>query len=259
MLKIFRKKFLPLFLLIVIFSASPLAKAAGRGMITVAAASSFSDALVEIKKGFESGGGAEVRIVFGSSGLLSRQIERGAPFDVFISANSGYMDDLARRGAVRKDSVRAFARGVLVIIYRRGEGRAEIKGPADLLDAGTDRVAIANPEHAPYGRAAVETLKKAGVFGALRKKLVYGENVRQALQFVESGNAGAGFVALSIAKRGRLGVTVVDEALHAPIVQTAAVVSGTRSAEEAERFVEYLTGPAGRSVLERYGFRVKAR
>ncbi len=259
MFEMFKKIFLSMLMLLVFFPAAPSAKAAGRGVITVAAASSFSDALLEIKKGFEEGGGAKVRIVFGSSGLLARQIERGAPFDVFISANSGYMDDLARRGAVRKGSVRAFARGVLVIVYHKKRGAAEIKRLVDLLDPGTGRVAIANPEHAPYGRAAVEALKKAGVFEAVRKKLVYGENVRQALQFVESGNAGAGFVALSIAKRRRLGVTVVDESLHGPIVQTVAVVGGTRSAEEAERFVEYLTGPAGRSVLERYGFRVESR
>ncbi len=228
---------------------------ASRGeVITVAAASSFSYALGEIKKGFEERGGARVRLVFGSSGLLARQIERGAPFDVFISANSAFMDGLVRAGAVRAGSVKRFARGVLVLASRAGDGRA-VEGIEGLLDRRIRRVAIANPAHAPYGRAAMEALKGAGILEKIRKKLVYGENVRQALQFIESGNAEAGFMALSIAGRRGIRYVPLDPALYRPIEQTAATVKGTSHAGAAGAFVGYLTGPEGREILQRYGFR----
>lgn len=240
--------------MVVFFLSLPPSRATEKKTLSVAAASSFSEALLEIGKGFEAGEGVRLRPVFGSSGILSRQIERGAPFDVFISAGSAYMDGLVESGAVQGETVRAFARGVLVMVYRE-DGALRIGRMGDLLDPGIRRVAVANPEHAPYGRAAVEAMKKAGVYGAVRKKLVYGENVRQALQFVESGNAEVGFVALSIARREGMGYVPLSAGLYSPVIQTVAVVSTTRNGADAEKFIEYLTGPAGQRVLERYGFR----
>ncbi len=230
-------------------------------VISVAAASSFSYALREIKEGFEAGGNVRVRLIFGSSGLLARQIQGGAPFDVFISANSGFMGDLAQSGAVRADSMRRFATGALVLAIRNEAGGVEVRGLDGLLDKNIRRVAIANPDHAPYGRAAVEAMKKAGLFEKIRKKLVYGENVRQALQFVESGNVTAGFIALSIAppspeRAGRRGIRVlsIDQSLYNPIEQTVAVVRSTRHGRSAREFIDYLTGSHGQKVLEKYGF-----
>ncbi len=234
------------------FAVSPV-YAAEEEVITVAAASSFSYALVDIKKGFEADGQRRVRLVFGSSGLLARQIQGGAPFDVFISANSGFMDGLVRSGAVRADSMRPFARGALVLAVRNEAGEV-VSGLKGLLDEKIRRVAIANPAHAPYGRAALEALKKMGLLEKLRKKLVYGENVRQALQFVESGNAPAGFIALSIAKRPGIKAIIVDPSLYKPIEQTVAVVTATAHGKDAKEFISYLTGPHGMKVLQEYGF-----
>jgi len=251
------KKFFTLLVVLIscfIYSAESPASAADREVITVAAASSFSYALTEIKAGFEANGRRRVRLVFGSSGLLARQIQGGAPFDVFISANSGFMDDLVSSGAVVTDSMRSFARGALVLAVRNeaGDNVTELKS---LLDKKIRKVAIANPAHAPYGRAAVEVLKKTGLLEKIRKKLVYGENVRQALQFVESGNASAGFIALSIAKRPGIKAIAVDPSLYNPIEQTAAVVKTTAHGKAAEDFIGYLTGAEGMDILRKYGFK----
>jgi len=237
-----------------IFLSASAVSAADKEVITVAAASSFSYALTEMKAGFEANGRRGVRLVFGSSGLLARQIQGGAPFDVFISANSGFMDDLVNSGAVDADSMRSFARGVLVLAVRNEAGD-NIRGLKSLLDKRIRRVAIANPSHAPYGRAAVEALKKMGLLEKIRKKLVYGENVRQALQFVESGNASAGFIALSIAKRPGIKTIVVDPSLYNPIEQTVAVVKTTAHGKAAEEFIDYLTGAEGMRILRKYGFK----
>jgi len=230
---------------------------AQKEVITVASASSFSYAMAEIKDGFEDKRKVSIRLVFGSSGLLSRQIQGGAPFDVFISANSGFMDRLLRSKDVRSESVKSFARGALVLVVRNGAGY-NFTGLSGLLDKRIRRAAIANPAHAPYGRAAVEALKKAGLFEKIRKKLVYGENVRQAMQFVESGNADAGFIAFSIAPRRtdekELRVLSIDPSLYNPIEQCAAIVSSTAHGKAAGEFINYLTGPAGMKILKKYGF-----
>jgi len=255
-IKMIKKFFTVLVVLIscFIFSAESPASAADKEVITVAAASSFSYALTEIKAGFEANGKVRLRLVFGSSGLLARQIQGGAPFDVFISANSGFMDDLVSSGAVGADAVSYFARGALVLVIpeKTVDNVTELKS---LLDKKTRRVAIANPTHAPYGRAAVEALKKMGLFKKIRKKLVYGENVRQALQFVESGNASAGFIALSIAKRPGIKAIAVDPSLYNPIEQTVAVVKSTTRGKAAEDFIGYLTGAEGMRILRKYGFK----
>jgi len=260
MKKRFSIGFFILTLLILFFTVSP-ASAVQREVINVAAASSFSYALKEIEKGFEAEGHVELRIIFGSSGVLTRQIQGGAPFDVFISANIGYMKTLLRSKALRPDSMRRFARGALVLVIRTGaEGRGQkVNGLDGLLEKNIRKVAIANPEHAPYGKAAVEALKKAGLFRKIKKKLVYGENVRQAMQFVDSGNASAGFIALSIAPadKGAGGIRVlsVDPSLYKPIEQTVALIKTTGHGKAAQEFVDYLTGPAGLKILQKYGFR----
>ncbi|MFQ5354687.1 MAG: molybdate ABC transporter substrate-binding protein [Thermodesulfobacteriota bacterium] len=235
-----------------LLSGSPVKAAAG-DVLTVAAASSFSFALTEIAKDFSRSGQADVRLVFGSSGVLARQIERGAPFDVFVSANSGFMDELVRSNSVEADSVRAFARGRIVIAMLTSSG-AEVASLAALSESSVKKMAIANPLHAPYGRAAVEAVKSAGVWEKVREKLVYGENVRQALQFVESGNVDAGIIALSVARRDGLRVVPIDPSFHGPILQSAAVVAAAKDLKAAEEFIRYLTGPEGRPVLEKYGF-----
>jgi len=247
-------------MLFTFFFAASSAYAASKEVINVAAASSFSYALKEIKGGLGVEGNVDMRIIFGSSGVLTRQIQGGAPFDVFISANIGYMDTLLRSGLVRSASMRRFARGALVLTIRtEAEGPGpEVTGLDGLLEKNIRKVAIANPDHAPYGKAAVEAMKKAGLLKKIRKKLVYGENVRQALQFVESGNASAGFIALSIAPvdEGAAGLRTfsIDPSLYKPMMQTVAVVNTTGHGEAAQKFIDYLTGPAGLKILQKYGF-----
>ncbi|MFQ5427609.1 MAG: molybdate ABC transporter substrate-binding protein [Thermodesulfobacteriota bacterium] len=241
-------------LFLVLLTRSP-ANAASGEVITVAAASSFSFALTEIAEDFSSARSNHpaVRLVFGSSGILSRQIERGAPFDVFISANSVFMDELARSNSLRADSVRPFARGRIVLAMLASSG-VDVTNPGALSGGGIKKVAIANPLHAPYGRAAVEAMKSAGVWEEVRKKLVYGESVRQTLQFVESGNVDAAIIALSVAKREGIRAVPIDAALHGPILQTAAVLRATTHQKASEEFIQYLTGPQGMLVLEKYGY-----
>ncbi len=250
-----KKIFFPIFILFLFFTflAERPVRAASNEVLTLAAASSFSFALKEMVDNFSRSTHSEVRLIFGSSGVLARQIERGAPFDVFISANSAYMDGLAKSGAVRADSVRAFAGGAIVIALSTASG-LEIRDLSGLSGKDVKRIAIANPLHAPYGRAAVEALKSAGIWEGVRKKLVYGENVRQTLQFVESGNVDAAIIALSVARREGIRVVPIEAALHGVIVQKAAVVSGTPHRKAAEKFMRYLTGAEGMLVLEKYGF-----
>lgn len=255
-LKFMIKKISFVLLTAVLFFISSLEKpacAGGGEVITVAAASSFSFALKEIAEAFSRGNHTAVKLVFGSSGILARQIERGAPFDVFISANKIFIDDLVRHGSVSGGSVRAFADGAIVLAMLRGYSN-DLRGLEDLTGKDIGRVAIANPLHAPYGRAAVEALKSAGVWEGVRTKLVYGENVRQTLQFVESGNVDAGIIALSVAKREGIRIVPLDRALHKPILQSVAVVGTTVHKNAAEKFIRYLTGDAAISILKKYGF-----
>lgn len=185
--------------------------------------------------------------------MLARQIEHGAPFDLFFAANERFIEELKSKGKIVPETAVRYARGriTLAVLSSSNLKAAELK---DLLRPEFRKVAIANPEHAPYGTAAMEALKKAGVWEAMREKLVYGENIRQALQFLQSGNAQAAVIALSIAGVEGVRHSLIDETLHNPIDQSAGVVSSSRRAEEAAAFLSHVRSPYGRGVLERYGF-----
>ncbi|MBI5903051.1 MAG: molybdate ABC transporter substrate-binding protein [Deltaproteobacteria bacterium] len=232
---------------------APAALADGGKRLTVAAASDLTFALKEIALGFEKDTGDEVVISFGSSGIFARQIESGAPFDVFFSADMRYMDDLEKGGYIIPSTVTPYARGVIVLAVNRRSGE-EAVGLKDLLRPGIKKIAIANPAHAPYGKAAVEALKGAGVFEAVKEKLVYGENIRQALQFIQTGDAQAGVVALSIASVPEVSYTPIDPGLHNPIDQAAGVVKSTKEPSAALSFIRYAVGDRGRAIFKKYGF-----
>ncbi|MBI5827233.1 MAG: molybdate ABC transporter substrate-binding protein [Deltaproteobacteria bacterium] len=235
-----------------LFCATP-ALAGGGKRLTIAAASDLTFALKEIALGFEKDMGDTVVISFGSSGILARQIESGAPFDVFFSADMRYMDGLEKSGHIMPATVTHYARGVIVLAVNRRSGE-EAVGLKYLLRPGIKKIAIANPAHAPYGKAAVEALKGAGVFEAVKEKLVYGENIRQALQFIQTGDAQAGVVALSIASVPEVSYTPIDPSLHNPIDQAAGVVKSTKEPEAALAFIRYAVGDKGRAIFEKYGF-----
>jgi len=225
--------------------------------LTVAAAADLETAFREIARAFEVQTGARVVLSFAASGNLKQQIENGAPFDVFASANVAYVDDLTKQGLVIPDSRRIYARGQITL-WQRKDTSVPVDSLADLARPEVKHVAIANPGHAPYGMAAVQALQSAGVYNQVEPKLVRGENIIETLQFVETGNAEAGIVALSISDRPAGRWSVIDPSLYKPIDQAACVVASTRREALARRFVDFLGKPEAIEALERYGFTVPA-
>ncbi|HBG47177.1 MAG TPA: molybdate ABC transporter substrate-binding protein [Deltaproteobacteria bacterium] len=223
-----------------------------RAELRVAAAADLSFALKEIALQFEKETGNKVVLSLGSTGMLARQIEHGAPFDVFFSANSKYIDELGRGGHVLKETAGIYARGRIVLAVKKGSG---IKAAhLEDLKGRTGRIAIANPDHAPYGIAAMEAMKSAGIWDDVKPRLVYGENIRQALQFVQSGNAPVGIIALSVVNVPEIEYSVIPQELHRPIDQAAAVVARSKEGRAARDFIKFVNGPKGRPIMEKYGF-----
>jgi len=228
--------------------AQPVAPA-----ITVYAASDLDMAFREIKPIFEKATGTRVTLVMGSTGNLAKQIEHGAPADVFFAANASFVDDLQTAGAVILQTRALYAQGRIVLATPT-KSTVVVRELADLLKPEVRRVAIANPAHAPYGRAAQEALESAGVWERLKPKLVYGENIRHTLQFVETGAVEAGIVALSVAGVPDVRYVPIDPKLHKPLNQVAAVVKRSARPELGVAFIQFLNGPEGRPIMKRYGF-----
>ncbi len=240
--------------------ALTLAASAGCGgesrpSVTVAAASDVRPAFEALATAFEAACACDVEFVFGSSGNLATQIEEGLPADVFASADEEYVDRLAAAGIVVDGSRAVYAIGRIVLVTRHDSGIV-MEGIESLLDERIRRVAIANPDHAPYGRIAKDALVNAGLWDAIEPKLVFGENAAQAIAFVETGDAQAGVVPLSLAiqKGEALAYEVVDAELYAPLVQAAVVAASSDDPALARRFIAFITGPEARPVMEKYGF-----
>jgi len=240
-------------------ASSPGAVAAGEPLI--AAASDLRFALDEVAAQYRQSTGQAVRIVYGSSGNFRRQIAEGAPFELFLSADEAYVLALTKDGHTLNDGV-LYAIGRIALVVPEGSKLALDGDLRDLAAAVRDgrvrKFALANPEHAPYGRAAQEALTTAGAWDGLQGRLVFGENVAQAAQFAVSGSAQGGIVALSLALApGALGTArfaPIPERLHRPLRQRMAL---TRRASAAARdFYRYLQQPQARAVLGRYGFAV---
>jgi molybdate transport system substrate-binding protein len=223
--------------------------------LTVAAAADLTPAFEELGLLFTKQTGIEVVFSFGSSGQLAQQIEKGAPVDVFASANRSYVDDLEQAGLVISDTVALYAQGRLTIWTRADRGLT-FSTLADLTREGVKRIAIANPEHAPYGVAAREALQSAGLWEALQPKLILGENVAQTLQYAETGNVDVAIVALSlsIAAEDIGRYALIPAELHNPLDQALAVVASTKHEAEARQFATFVNSPVGREVMRRYGF-----
>ena len=222
-------------------------------VVRVAAAADLTVAFQEIGRSFERRSGQRVEFTFGSTGLLSRQVREGGPFDVFAAAQASFVDELVARGACDGSTRALYARGRIAVWSKRGR-----VAPATTLRALADprfrRVAIANPEHAPYGRAARQALEGAGVWSAIEGRLVYGDNVRHALQFAETGNVEAAIVALSLVVGDRENPWfLLDEASHRPIDQALAVCVRGGNREGGLAFARFVNGPDGRAVMRRFG------
>lgn len=241
----------------VLVAAAWLAGGAAEGApppsLTVFAAADLAFALREVAARFEQGHGVTVTLVFGSTGQLAKQIEHGAPADVFFAANRSFVDDLAAKGAVIPDTRALYAQGRLVLVMPRGAA-PKLIDLRQLVEPRVRRVAIANPQHAPYGKAAEQALRSLGLWDTLRPKLVYGENIRQALQYVETGAADAGIVARSVAGVPTVESSPVDPALHEPLDQALAVVKRSPRPELGLAFAQFVNGPEGRPIMKHYGF-----
>jgi molybdate transport system substrate-binding protein len=228
--------------------------------LRVAAASDLQAALPAIGAQFEKATGQHVALTFGSSGNFSTQIENGAPFDVFMSADIDYPKRLETIGLAEPGSLYEYATGRLVLWTRNDSGIDVKRGLIVLADARVRRIAIANPAHAPYGRAAVAAIRREGVYDRVQSKFVLGENISQTAQFAQSGNAEVGLIALALAlspalKNGGAYVEV-SPALYPPIEQAAVVLASSKQKALATRFVEMLKEPPARAILQSFGFAV---
>lgn len=221
--------------------------------LTVGAAADLQAAFSELGPRFESATGGKLVFSFGSSGVLAQQIENGAPIDLFASADEEYVTALVAKNRALADTAQPYALGRLALVISR-QGSPPVSKLADLAEPSVIRIAIANPEHAPYGVAARQALMASGLWDPVSPKIVYGENVRQALQFVQTGNAEAGIVALSIADVPEVTWSAVDDSLYQPLRQTIVVVRGTRHEQLAREFISFVSGPSSRAVLDKYGF-----
>ncbi|HEX6043358.1 MAG TPA: molybdate ABC transporter substrate-binding protein [Pyrinomonadaceae bacterium] len=222
--------------------------------LTVAAAADLTPAFEEIGRAFESEHKTKVVFVFGSTGLLTRQIENGAPFDAFAAANVSYIDQLEQKGLIVPGTKRVYARG-RIAIWTTANSPLKIEKIQDLLRTDVTRIAIANPDHAPYGQAAREAFERAGIWDAVKPKLVYGDNIRQTLQYAETGNVEAAIVALSLCVQSNGRWVLIPEELHQPIDQGMGVIKGTKNEPAARAFSEFVNSEKGREILKKYGFR----
>jgi molybdate transport system substrate-binding protein len=224
-----------------------------RLQITVAAASDLTAGFEEIGREFEATQNIKVVFVFGSTGMLTRQIENGAPMDLFAAANVAYVNQLEQKGLIVPDTKAIYARG-RITLWTTADSPLKVETVSDLTRPEIKRVAIANPDHAPYGLAAKQALESAGVWESVKPKLVYGDNIRQTLQYAETGNVDVSIVALSLSQQSKGRWTLVPEQLHQPIDQGLAVIKSTHNEQAARAFASFVTGPRGKEILGKYGF-----
>lgn len=232
--------------------SAPPETRAGSPPLTLFAAASTADALEEVAAAFEEETGAEARINAAGSATLARQIEAGAPADLFLSANREWMDYLVARGLV--DKPRDLLGNRLVVI--QPAGAAPLDSPEDFLAPAVRRIAVGDPESVPAGAYARQALKGLGLWDRLGPRLVPGSDVRQTLWFVERGEADAGIVyATDAAASDAVRVAFeLDPALTGPIRYPVARVKRPEASPRAQEFLEYLTGPAAAAIFERHGF-----
>jgi molybdate transport system substrate-binding protein len=245
---------LPLTLLAALASFTPGQAVAGSPQreLIVAAAANLSFALREIAPAFEREQQVKVALTLGSTAQLAQQILHGAPYDVLFAADAASVEDLRTKGAVLPDSVEAYASGQIVLASMRG--RSAPSGLRDLTRNEVKRIAIANPVHAPYGKAAQEALEKTGLWSEVQSKLVYGENVGQALQFLQTGNVDVAIIPLSLARAVEIPHILIDQALYRPIIQFVGVSARSKTPDLARAFIRFVTGPPGRPVMKRLGY-----
>lgn len=226
--------------------------------ITVAAAADLQFAMPEIAAGFQKQTGKEIKLIYGSSGNFFQQIQNGAPFDLFFSANLDYPKQLESSGLIAPGSYYQYAKGKIVL-WVANDSKINISpGLKSLLDPAVKKIAVANPQHAPYGQAAVSALQSEGIYDKVKDKIVTGENISQTASYVVSGAADAGVIALSLAlspnmkDKGRY--VEIPSAEYPPINQACVILNSSKNKETAQQFLSYIKTKAVAETLQRYGF-----
>jgi molybdate transport system substrate-binding protein len=223
--------------------------------LRVAAAADLSRAFPELGAAFTQATGVAVTFSFGSSGQLARQVIEGAPYGVLASADVAFVDQAIAAGACDAASRAVYAEG-RIGLWTPADGVAPAASLAALREPRFRRIAIASPEHAPYGRAARQALESAGVWAAVEPRLVYGANVLQALQFAQSGNADVAIVARSLALASGGRFVPIDPSAHRPLVQALTVCARGAAVAPARAFARFVASEPGRAILRRHGFTV---
>ena len=221
--------------------------------LTISAAADLGPAFREIGSRFEDQTGIKTSFNFGSTGQLAQQIEQGAPVDLFAAADVLRIDALEAKGLILPDTRKVYALG-RIALWTRADSPLRLERLEDLLRPEVQRIAIANPDHAPYGVAARQAMQSAGIWEKLQDRLVLAENAQQTLQYAQTGNVDAAIVPLSLSNQGGGRWVLVPAELHRPIIQTLAVIKGAAHEREARSFADFVTGPQGKEVLGKYGF-----
>ena len=224
--------------------------------INVAAAANLTEVAQALGSVFEAQTKIHPIFSFGSTAQLASQIENSAPFDVFLAADAEHVDQLDREGLLVAGSNAAYATGVLAL-WIPPSGKAHVSNLEDLKSPEVRVIAVANPKLAPYGAAAVESLKHAGIWDAVQPRIVYADNISMAKQYGTSKNADAVFTAYSLVLKEAGKVIQIDEALHQPIVQKLGVLVRSQRRDWAQSFAQFVLSEPGRSVLARYGYRIR--
>lgn len=219
----------------------------------VAAAANLANAFAEIGKAFAAQSSTRIIYSFGATSQLTQQIGNGAPFDVFAAADVEHVDELVRRGLVLPETRAVYGRGVLALWIPNSA--ASLARVEDLAQPAVKTVAIAKPELAPYGRAAIDTLHSLNLWLIVQPKIVYAQNILMAKQYAASGNADAAFTALALVTGGPGRVIEVDERLHKPLDQALGVIRNSHETERARAYVQFVLGREGRAILQRFGYR----
>jgi molybdate transport system substrate-binding protein len=245
--------------LLLSFSTPSFAQNKDTSELVVAAAADLSSALKDVTSSFKKKTGIKIELSFGASGALTQQIHNGAPFDIFFSADMDFPRQLIAAGEADGPTLYQYAVGKLVLWVPADSALdVEHKGMDILLDPSVKKIAIANPQNAPYGRAAVAALKHVGLYDRVTDRLVIGENISQAAQFAESGNAQAGFVALAHAiapsMQGKGKFWVVPQDYYPPLAQGVVVVTRSAHKKEAQEFLDYIKTKEAKDILRKFGF-----
>jgi molybdate transport system substrate-binding protein len=241
-------------LLVVSCHSRPLVNnRSGNGELVVAAAANLSNVFIDIGAAFTRETGVRVVFSFGATADLTHQIQNGAPFDVFASADTAHVEQLEKEGLLTPGSLARYARGRLVLWLPPGSN-LNISRVEDITAKSFERIAIAKPDVAPYGAATIESLRGLGIWNVIQSRVVYAQNVSQAKQYAATGNAEVAFLPLSLVNAGEGSYIEVDEHLHAPIDQAMGIVKDSAKQEAAQRFRDFVLSQEGQDMLRTRGY-----